>query len=208
MYDLLILLASALSSKIFTGHASRACASKNIVLTEHCLKSRIIKYLLVIALLAVILSSYLADTDWEVSHTIDIDAKPSIVWGLLVDLDGYSKWNRYSPNVTGILAEGEVLVVEAHLDDEVQHVKSLVLSIKPGQELCWNTYSWFKFLANGMRCRWLTAMPDGGTRLLHHEVMQGPLAWLVERLYRERIERGLALVNNSLAAEAEAREKR
>ena len=172
------------------------------------MKSRMIKYLLVIALLTVILLSYLADTDWEVSHTIDIDAKPSTVWGLLVDLDGYSEWNRYSPNVTGILAEGEVLVVEAHLDDEVQHVKSLVLSIKPGQELCWNTYSWFKFLANGMRCRWLTATSDGGTQLLHHEVMRGPLAWLVERLYRERIERGLALVNNSLAAEAEAREKR
>lgn len=167
----------------------------------------ILASLFVLSPLFVLVPSALIDTDWEVSHQIEIDAKPSVVWGLLVDLDAYSQWNRYSPSVTGTLAEGEVLVVEAHLDDEVQYVKSFVLSIKPEQELCWDTYSWFKFLANGKRCRWLTATAEGGTLLVHHEVMQGPLAWLIERLYRDRIERGLALVDESLAAEAELREQ-
>lgn len=155
----------------------------------------------------VIVPSLIIDTDWEVSHTVEIDATPSTVWNLLVNLEAYSQWNRYSPSVTGTLAEGEVVVVEAHLDDEVQYVKSLVLSIKPEQELCWDTYSWFKYLANGKRCRWLTATADGGTVLVHHELMQGPLAWLIEWRYRDRIERGLALVDNSLALAAEAHER-
>ena len=166
------------------------------------MKSGIIKYLLLTFALTVIVLSWLIDTDWEVSHTIDIEAKPSTVWDLLVNLDGYPQWNRYSPTVTGILAEGEVLVVEAHLDDEVRYVKSLVLSVKPEQELCWDTYRWFKFLANGKRCRWLSVTANGGSQLIHHEVMQGPLAWLIERLYHERIKRGLAIANSSLAAAA------
>jgi hypothetical protein len=54
------------------------------------------------------------------------------------------------------------------------------------------------------RCRNLEALPTGGTWLIHHEVMEGPLAWLIERLYRPRIEAGLREEDGALAAAAEA----
>lgn len=147
--------------------------------------------------------SWLINSDWEVQHRVEIDASPEIVWQLLVDLPGYTQWNRYSPSVQGTLAVGEVVWVQAHLDNEVRRVQNYVLSVVPQRELCWGSADWYGFLANGIRCRWLTETASGGTELIHHEVMEGPLAWLIERLYRPRIERGLALVDNSLAAQAE-----
>ena len=146
------------------------------------------------------------NTDWEVSHEITMNAQPETAWAILADLDNYQQWNRYSPKVSGKFAEGEIVWVEAHLDDDIKHVKNHILTINPPHELCWQSGDWFGFLANGKRCRWLTKVGDGKTRLVHHEIMQGPLAWLIEIIYRERIERGLKLVDESLAKAAEKAE--
>lgn len=155
------------------------------------------------ALVVLIAMPFLIDSDWEVSHQITIAAEPSIVWSLLVDLKRYPEWNRYSPNVEGRVAVGEEVWVEAHLDNEVRRVQNTVLSVKPEKELCWQSAGWYGFLARGTRCRWLSETATGGTLLVHHEIMSGPLAWLIERLYRERIERGLKLVDESVAGRAE-----
>ena len=76
---------------------------------------------LVVAVL--VLATCLLDTDWEVSHQVLIEANSSEVWDVLIDLERYPQWNRYSPNVTGKVAVGEVVWVEAHLDKEVQRVR-------------------------------------------------------------------------------------
>lgn len=158
---------------------------------------------LVAAGVLLVTATFLIDTDWEVSHQVTIAADAAIVWGLLTDLERYPEWNEYSPNVEGHIAVGEVVWVEAHLDEEVQLVQNFVLSVEPEKELCWQSADWYGFLARGTRCRWLSETSGGGTLLVHHEVMSGPLAWLIERLYRERIERGLKLVDDSVAKRAE-----
>jgi uncharacterized protein YndB with AHSA1/START domain len=155
-------------------------------------------------LVIIIVTSFIIDSDWEVSYPITITASPAIVWEVLTDLERYPEWNRYSPNVSGQIAVGEVVWVEAHLDNEIQHVQNFVLSIKPQQELCWQSADWYGFLARGTRCRWLSVTDSGTTLMVHHEVMRGPLAWLIEWIYRDRIERGLQLVNESVANRAES----
>jgi uncharacterized protein YndB with AHSA1/START domain len=146
---------------------------------------------------------FFVDSDWDVSHEITVAASPTVVWEVLVDLDRYPEWNRYSPTIRGSVAVGEEIWVEAHLDDEIQHVQNIVISVKPNQELCWQSTDWYGFLASGTRCRWLSATEDGETLLVHHEVMSGPLAWLIKLIYRDRIERGLILVDESIAERAE-----
>ena len=163
------------------------------------LRKRIWAYGLLLAIAAM----YFVDSDWEVSHEIAVAASPSVVWDVLIDLDRYPEWNRYSPIVRGRVAVGEVIWVEAHLDDEIQHVQNIVISVEPNQELCWQSTDWYGFLASGTRCRWLSAAPGGETLLVHHEVMSGPLAWLIKLIYRDRIERGLKLVDESIAERVE-----
>jgi hypothetical protein len=158
----------------------------------------------VLVVAALVLATCFIDTDWEVSHQVVIEANSSEVWEVLIDLERYPQWNRYSPNVTGQVAVGEVVWVEAHLNNEVQRVENFVTVVKPEQELCWQSADWYGFLARGTRCRWLSTTPTGDTLLVHHEVMSGPLAWLIEWVYRGRIEQGLKLVDDSLKARVEA----
>jgi hypothetical protein len=86
---------------------------------------------------------------------------------------------------------------------ETRLVDNGVTRLDAPRSLCWQSEGWYARLARGTRCRNLEALPTGGTRLVHHEVMDGPLAWLIERLYRPRIEAGLAEEDAALAAAAE-----
>lgn len=168
------------------------------------LRKRVIAGAFILFIGAVLAISFVADSDWEVSYPIKIDANPAIVWEVLTDLERYPEWNRYSPTVTGRIGVGEVIWVEAHLDNEIKHVQNFVLSVIPQQELCWQSADWYGFLARGTRCRWLSVTDSGATIMVHHEVMRGPLAWLIDWVYRDRIERGLQLVNESVANRAES----
>jgi hypothetical protein len=145
--------------------------------------------------------------DWEVEHRVEIAASPETVWRLLTDLERYSEWNDYSPRVNGVLEVGGIVTVEAHLGDEVRIVDNLVTVVDPPRRLCWQSQNWYASLARGTRCRHLEPLPNGKLRLRHHELMSGPLAGLVERLYRPRIEAGLKRADLALAEAAERAER-
>jgi len=144
---------------------------------------------------------------WEVEHELEIAAAPEVVWRVLADLVHYPEWNPYSRRVEGTLRVGEMLRVEAHLGGETRLVENRVTRLEAPRALCWQSEGWYARLARGTRCRHLDALPDGRTRLRHHEVMDGPLAWLIERVYRPRIEAGLRGEDGALAAAAEAIER-
>jgi len=144
---------------------------------------------------------------WDVEHEQAIAAAPEVVWQVLVDLAHYPEWNPYSRRVEGALRVGDLVRVEAHLGGEMRLVENRVTRLEAPRALCWQSEGWYARLARGTRCRHLNALPDGSTRLRHHEVMDGPLAWLIERLYRPRIEAGLRGEDGALAAAAEAVEE-
>jgi hypothetical protein len=164
--------------------------------------AKIIILLLLFSLLPVMLFSLWVNTDWEVEHRLEIDASPEVIWQLLIDFENYPNWNRYSPTVTGKFGLGERVIVEANLDGNIQRVENYIVAIKPQQELCWQSEGWYAAMSQGLRCRWLVEQDSGKTLLIHHEIMAGYLAWLIEWALFEEIQSGLQLVNESLAAEA------
>ena len=155
---------------------------------------------------ALVVTGCSRSTSWEVEHSLEIDASASVVWQLLTDLERYPDWNPYSRRVEGTLRVGEVVRVEAHLHDEVRLVDNRVTRVEVNRALCWQSLNWYRALAQGTRCRFLEPLRNGRVRLRHHEVMQGPLAGLIERLYRARIEEGLRLVDDALKQAAEKAE--
>lgn len=153
---------------------------------------------------AICLAGCTGNSSWQTEHTVEIAASPTTVWRILVDLERYAEWNPYSRRVDGTLQVGAIVRVEAHLGDDVQIVDNLVTEIEVERTLCWESMNWYRSLAQGVRCRHLSRLANGSTRLRHHEIMRGPLAWLIERLYRERIEEGLQVADDALRKTAEA----
>ncbi len=140
---------------------------------------------------------------WEAEHSVTIDAPPRTVWKILIDLQRYAAWNSYSPSAVGSLREGGVVTIEARLGEEVRIVDNLVTRFEPERALCWHSMNWFEHLARGTRCRLLEPVGVNATLFRHHEIMEGPLAWLIEKIYRPRIEAGLAQMNEDLKRAAE-----
>ena len=109
------------------------------------------------------------------------------------------------------------MTIEARLGDEVRIVDNLVTRFEPQKTLCWHSMNWYEFLARGTRCRYLEGVDAADeidthdetvtlvTRFRHHEIMEGPLAGLIEWLYRPRIEAGLVQMNADLKRAAEAK---
>ncbi len=141
---------------------------------------------------------------WETERSVTIDAPPATVWALLADLDGYSGWNSYSSRAEGELVVDGVVTIEARLGDEVRQVPNRVTRIEPERVLCWHSTNWYEPLVRGTRCRFLEPQGAGATLFRHHEIMEGPLAGLIERIYRPRIDAGLDQMNADLKRAAEA----
>lgn len=142
-------------------------------------------------------------SSWTVERSIVIEAPPATVWEVLIDLPGYESWNTYSPRAEGDMQDGGVVTIDAQLGDEVQVVDNRVTKFVPGKVLCWHSMNWYEFLARGTRCRYLEPVGAAATRFRHHEIMEGPLAWLIEDIYRPRIEAGLVQMNGDLKRAAE-----
>jgi len=142
-------------------------------------------------------------SSWEAEHTVTIAAPPETVWTILTDRPSYSAWNSYSPRAVGSLREGGVVTIEARLGAETRVVDNRVIRFEPERALCWHSMNWYEALARGTRCRFLEPVGPNATLFRHHEVMEGPLAWLIERIYRPRIEAGLAQMSADLKRAAE-----
>jgi hypothetical protein len=140
---------------------------------------------------------------WSIEHTQAIDADAARVWSKLSDFEGYAAWNTYTPHVSGELAEGAIVRSRGHLGSLAFDVDNRITRLTPGRELCWRSLSWYRHLVWGTRCRAVEAR-GGAAVIHHHEVFEGPLAWLVGLAFKGRIERGIATHDRDLKRAAEA----
>ena len=149
------------------------------------------------------LSLVLGCMPWEVEHSVTIEAPPEKVWEILIDLPNYESWNSYSPRAKGSIDEGAIVTIDARLGEEVRIVDNRVTRVEPESVLCWHSMNWFESLARGTRCRFLEPAGPQSTLFRHYEIMEGPLAGLIETIYRPRIEEGLMQMNEDLKRAAE-----
>ena len=80
---------------------------------------------------------------------------------------------------------------------------NLVTEVDTPRTLCWQSRNWYRFLVRGTRCRYLQPTATNTTRFRHYEIMEGALAGLVEKIYRPRVEKGLATMNRDLKRRVE-----
>ena len=141
---------------------------------------------------------------WSHGAVVTIDAPPSEIWRVLVDLDRYPEWNRYATSAVGELRVGSEVEINVPRQGEKRGpVNNRVTELVINQRLCWRSLSWYKFLVYGVRCRHLEVQPDGTTLFREVETMHGSLAGIIQRVMAPQLLRGLQSECDSLKEEVE-----
>ena len=106
----------------------------------------------------------------EVSISININAKPSRIWGLLTNASGFPQWNSTVESIEGNIALGETIKLKARIAPE-RTFKLKVGQFVPNEMMVWQDGTAPMF--TGVRKYMLTSQPNGTTDFTMSETYAG-----------------------------------
>jgi hypothetical protein len=112
---------------------------------------------------------------------VSIDAQPSRVWDILVDIEGWPAWNPFA-RASGRLALGERLEVRIKPPkSSPMTFRPWIVKLEPGHELRWLGHLGIPGLFDGEHGFRVTAEPPGRCRFEQFEEFRGvlvtPIMW-------------------------------
>lgn len=138
-----------------------------------------------------------------ISTTVDINASPQAVWGVLTDFPVYRTWNPFMDRVEGTPAVGEKLVVHMNPNGgRGMTFKPTVLAAAPGEELRWLGKLGARGVFDGEHSFILAANADGSTHLTHAESFSGVLVPLMKSTLH-KTQNGFTAFNKALKQRVE-----
>jgi hypothetical protein len=134
----------------------------------------------------------------------EIAAPPALVWDVLMDLESYPLWNPYTIAMESTLRVGDPMVMAVKMNElltleQIEHIRVL----EAGHKVCWGIETTTPELNSGERCQWLEALPDGGTRYVTEDLIEGLLNPVVLGLFDTDLQRGFDGVARGLKGRAE-----
>ena len=114
----------------------------------------------------------------EFSSSIDIQAPPEVVWGLLTDTATYPDWNTTVVSIDGTIALGEKLKVVSTVDPK------RAFKLKVSELTAPNTMIWSSGMPMGLfkGVRTFNVAAEGaGSTFSMHEVFSGPMSGLIAK---------------------------
>jgi hypothetical protein len=142
---------------------------------------------------------------WMISTTVDIDAPPSRVWSVLVDLGAYPEWNPFIVEASGTVAAGERLSLRMALPGrQPMSITPRLLVVEPERELRWKGRLVVPGLFDGEHVFALTPLDGGRTRLDHSERFGGLLLPIAKGMIYDDTVASFHALNAALAARASA----
>lgn len=130
-----------------------------------------------------------------------IPAPPAAVWQVLTDLDGYRRWNPFTPRVSGQLEQGRTLLLWARVGPLLMPLLERVEVLDAERELTWGT-TWPLGLLRGRRTQRLQPS-EGGCVYETEETFDGLLVPLVDFFAAGLVRRGFEETADCLARAAE-----
>ena len=142
---------------------------------------------------------------FAVASSIDIHASVDTVWRILVDLDNYHTWNRFTPKVETTLEVGSPVLLHVQMTPKKMLLqKEWVREVTPRRELSWGMTMGHPFFLAAARSQTLTPLDEHTTRYQTVDKMSGILVPLVRLLYGKKIKRGFDALAEGLRVRAES----
>lgn len=111
-----------------------------------------------------------------------INADTGKVWQVLTDFPSYPDWNPFIKTIKGDLITGSRLNATMKLEGRKEKsFRPWVISVTPGEKLCWREKFLFKGLFDGTHYFTLEKKAEGKTNLIHGENFKGLLTRTILR---------------------------
>lgn len=133
----------------------------------------------------------------------EIEAPAHAVWRVLVDLDGYGRWNPFTPAARSTLEVGAPIDMKVALWSGLRDQRELIRAVEPDRRLCWGARI-AGGLVHGERCQTLEPLGPDRTRYVTEDRISGPLMPLVMVLYGRSMRKGFEGVARGLKAYCES----
>ena len=141
----------------------------------------------------------------RIEHRIGIQAPAEVVWEVLYDLEGWSRWNPLYIKAAGRVRIGETLSVTLALPGEApREIRPVVLEWVPNEQLHWKLSLLGGFIRT-VRYMEIEALAEQSCIVSNGEIYGGMMGPGLARRLGGRIHKGFRLMNEALKAEAEAR---
>jgi hypothetical protein len=159
-----------------------------------------------IALGAAAVVMALSRTQFEIRHTVDIDAPPERVWAAVVDFPGYAAWNSQLAYLGGTVELGGQLHLRLAAEGaDPYEFKPTVSHLEENRRFAWIARTGLPRVFDGEHFFELERLPSGGTRLTNREEYRGVLSMIFQRLpMMKSAPRGFEKMNNELKRYIEA----
>jgi hypothetical protein len=137
--------------------------------------------------------------------SVEIHAPIDTVWGVLIDLDNYHAWNRFTPKVETTLEVGSPVLLHVQMTPKKMiQQKEWVQAVFPPSELSWGMTMGHPIFLTATRSQTLTALDGQTTRYETVDKMSGILVPLVRLLYGKYIKHGFDALVEGLRIRAES----
>lgn len=142
--------------------------------------------------------------DHELHTETDIDARPEMVWQVLIDLERYADWNPFITSAIGRPAVGEKLsnTFRSPSGKAVTFTPTVTV-VKPAVAFEWLGRLGVPRVFDGRHRFDLHLLPGGRTRLVHSEQMNGVLVRVLRKSLDTKTKRSFEDMNEALKTRVE-----
>lgn len=138
-----------------------------------------------------------------IEHRIGIQAPAEVIWRLIYDLDGWSRWNPLYPKASGDIHIGQPIDVTLALPGETpRELRPVILEWVPNEQLHWKLSMLGGFIRT-VRYVEIEQLAESSCIVSNGEIFGGMMGPGLARRMGNRIHRGFRQMNEALKAEAE-----
>lgn len=140
---------------------------------------------------------------FRIEHRIGVQAPAEVIWRVLSDLDGWSRWNPLYPKASGRIGLGEKLTLTVALPGEPQRpLAPRVIDWEPNAQIVWRI-ELAPLLGHAVRYIEIESLSETGCIVANGEFFHGALGEAYGKRKRRPIRDGFEALGEALKAEAE-----
>ncbi len=141
---------------------------------------------------------------FEIAQSVEIGARPEVVWNVITDLARYPDWNPFVVACDSTLEVGEPIAMRIRvIASFVQSQTETVFEHEPGRRLSYGVSEGPLRAIRSRRSHLVVPAGAGGAHYESHFELSGWLAPLVRVLVGAQLERGFKAMTEAIAERAE-----